>query len=54
MEGFIPEKFDEILDLAKDGLTTAVLCPAGYRHPDDRYAVLPKVRFKAEDVIDHR
>ncbi|MDZ4287951.1 MAG: NAD(P)H-dependent oxidoreductase, partial [Prosthecobacter sp.] len=36
MEGFVPEKFDEILDLSKDGLTTAVLCPAGYRHADDR------------------
>lgn len=54
MEGFMPEKFDEVLDLAKDGLTTAVLCPAGYRSADDRYAALPKVRFEAKDVIEHR
>lgn len=54
MEGFVPEKFDEMLDLAKDGLTTAVLCPAGYRHPDDRYAGLPKVRFLAQQVVEHR
>ncbi len=54
MEGFVPEKFDEVLGLAKDGLTTAVLCPAGYRHPDDRYAGLPKVRFRQEHVIEHR
>lgn len=54
MEGFVAEKYDEILGLEARGLTAAVLCPAGYRHPDDRYAVLPKVRFKSSDVIEHR
>ncbi len=54
MEGFIPEKYDEILGLEAQGFTTAVLCPAGYRHADDRYASLPKVRFKSSDVIEHR
>ena len=54
MEGFVPEKFDEVLGLTKDGLTTAVLCPAGYRHADDRYATLPKVRFQPEQVIERR
>lgn len=54
MEGFIAAKFDEVLGLEKDGLTTAVLCPAGYRSADDRYATLPKVRFEARDVIEHR
>lgn len=54
MEGFVPEKFNEVLDLDKDGLTTAVLCPAGYRSQDDKYGVLPKVRFKAEQVVEHR
>lgn len=54
MEGFVPEKFDEVLGLDKTGYTTAVLCPAGYRSSDDKYAVLPKVRFKKEDVIEHR
>ncbi|MFC5453978.1 NAD(P)H-dependent oxidoreductase [Prosthecobacter fluviatilis] len=54
MEGFVPEKFDEVLGLTAQGFTTAVLCPAGYRHVDDRYASLPKVRFKNSDVIEHR
>jgi nitroreductase len=54
MEGFMPEKYDEVLGLEERGLTAAVLCPAGYRHADDRYAVLPKVRFKSCDVIEHR
>lgn len=54
MEGFEVDKFDEILGLTARGLTTAVLCPAGYRSADDRYAGLPKVRFTAADVIEHR
>ncbi|MFN0078055.1 MAG: NAD(P)H-dependent oxidoreductase [Prosthecobacter sp.] len=54
MEGFVAEKYDEILGLEAQGLTTAVLCPAGYRSTDDRYASLPKVRFKSSDVIEHR
>ena len=54
MEGFVPEKFDEVLGLESTGDTTAVLCPAGYRAADDKYAVLPKVRFKKEAVIEHR
>jgi len=53
MEGFAPAKFDEALGLTGRGLTTAVLCPVGYRSPDDRYAGLPKVRFEAGDVIEH-
>ncbi len=54
MEGFVAERYDEILGLEAQGLTTAVLCPVGYRHADDRYASLPKVRFKSNDVIEHR
>lgn len=54
MEGFAPDKYDELLGLDALGLTTAVLCPAGYRHSDDKYAGLPKIRFKPEDVIEHR
>ena len=54
MEGFEQAKFDEILGLAEEGLTTSVLCPAGYRSAEDRHASLPKVRFEAKDVIEHR
>lgn len=53
MEGFVPAKVDEVLGLPARGYTSAVLCPAGYRSEDDRYAFLPKVRFMAEDVIEH-
>jgi nitroreductase len=54
MEGFVPEKFDEVLGLEGTGYTTAVLCPVGYRSADDRYAELPKVRFEVKDVIEYR
>ena len=54
MEGFAPARYDEILGLDAQGLTTAVLCPLGYRSADDRYADLPKVRAKHDDVVEHR
>lgn len=54
MEGFVPAKFDELLGLAGSGYTTSVLCPTGYRSADDRYASLPKVRFAAAELIEHR
>jgi nitroreductase len=51
MEGFVPAEFDSILGLTAQGLTAAVCCAAGYRSENDKYATLPKVRFKAEDVV---
>jgi nitroreductase len=54
MEGFVPAKVDEILGLPERGLTAAVLCPAGYRAAEDKYAALPKVRWSESDVIEHR
>ena len=52
MEGFIPAKYDEVLGLTGTGYASVVVCPAGYRHPEDKYAHLPKVRFKQEDIIE--
>ncbi|TLD71043.1 NAD(P)H-dependent oxidoreductase [Phragmitibacter flavus] len=54
MEGFEPAKYDQLLNLEAQGLTSVLLCPAGYRAEDDRYAQLPKVRFKPEDMIEYR
>jgi hypothetical protein len=54
MEGFIPAKFDELLGLTDSEFTCAVLCPAGYRSADDRYADLPKVRFEHKVVVEYR
>lgn len=53
MEGFSPEKYDEVLGLAAKGLTASVACPLGYRSADDKYARAAKVRYPAEQVIEH-
>lgn len=49
MEGFTPEKVDEVLKLDSFGLKSVVLCPIGYRHEEDSYAKQPKVRKSIED-----
>ncbi len=54
MEGLDPVQYDEILGLTGGPWTTICVCPAGYRALDDKYAELPKVRFKAEELIEHR
>jgi nitroreductase len=54
MGGFDPAKFDEILELDKEGLTTAVICGLGFRSPDDKYAQAAKARLPKEEVIEWR
>ncbi len=54
MEGFDKAKFDEILDLKKDGLQSVVLCPIGYRAADDAYATAKKFRFPITQVVETR
>lgn len=51
MEGIDPAKYDELLGLRAQGYHTVVVCVAGYRKEDDKYARLPKVRFATEEVI---
>ncbi|MGQ9865755.1 MAG: NAD(P)H-dependent oxidoreductase [Pseudanabaenaceae cyanobacterium] len=51
MEGFIPEKYDEVLGLSTLGYRSVLVCPAGYRAADDPYATMPKVRFPAAQVL---
>jgi nitroreductase len=53
MEGFVPSKYDEILKLPEQGYSTVVVCPAGYRAEDDKYGIMPKVRYSTEDVVQY-
>ncbi len=53
MEGIEPPKYDEILGLSAQGLTTLCAAAAGYRSAGDNYAAAKKVRFKPADVIVH-
>jgi len=51
MEGIEPEKYDAILELDRQGLSTVVVAAAGYRRADDSYAFLKKVRFPKGQVL---
>jgi len=51
LEGIEPAKYDEILHLEKQGLTTAVVAAAGYRAVTDKYAAAKKVRFEKSEVL---
>jgi nitroreductase len=53
MEGFQPDKYDEILGLKEKRLGAVVIATAGYRSHDDKNAHLAKVRFEAKDVVEH-
>ncbi|GAB3478350.1 NAD(P)H-dependent oxidoreductase [Marinomonas epiphytica] len=52
MEGFDPEKVDEILGLKEKGLRSVILLPLGYRADEGDWLVnLQKVRRPKEDFI---
>lgn len=53
MEGFVPEKYNEILDLPVQGYHAAVACAAGYRAESDKYASALKVRFPTGALVTH-
>ncbi|QGY45719.1 NAD(P)H-dependent oxidoreductase [Maribellus comscasis] len=50
MEGFEPDKYNEILGLTEKGLNTCVIATIGYRDDSDRSQDLPKVR-KSTDLL---
>lgn len=52
MEGFSPEGYDEILNLKAQNLHAALVCPIGYRHEDDKYQYLQKVRKHHDDLFE--
>ena len=51
MEGFNPEKYDEILNLKDKGLKSLLLLPVGYRAEDDIFATFKKVRKDINKTI---
>ncbi|WP_348771769.1 NAD(P)H-dependent oxidoreductase [Maribacter sp. MMG018] len=50
MEGFEPDKYNEILGLKKKGLNAAVIAPVGYRSEEDHTQFRTKVR-KPKELI---
>ena len=52
MEGFDPEKVDEILGLKEKGLRSVILLPLGYRQEEGDWLVnLKKVRRTSSEFI---
>ena len=52
IEGFDPNKLDEILNLRAKGLRSAVMLPIGYREAENDWLVdLVKVRKSPEDLV---
>lgn len=51
MEGFEPDKYDEILSLKEKGLQANVLATLGFRDESDKYAKNPKVRRSHDDLF---
>ena len=51
MEGFLPEKYDEILDLKSKNLKSVLVMPTGFRAQDDMFSSLKKVRKDINDNI---
>lgn len=54
MEGFVPEQYDELLNLKSKGLSSVLVLPIGYRAEDDMFSELKKVRKSvANNIIDY-
>lgn len=51
MEGFIPNKYDEVLGLNEKKLTSVLALPVGFRADDDYMKDLKKVRKNVEDIV---
>lgn len=51
MEGFSPEKYDEIFNLKEKGLKSVLVMPIGYRADDDMFADFAKVRKELSDSV---
>ena len=52
MEGFVPEKYDEVLGLGAKGYASRVVATAGYRAADDPYSGAKKVRYELSEVVE--
>ena len=53
MEGFEPDKYDEILGLKDKGLTSVVVLTVGYRSDEDETQNYAKVRKSNEELFTH-
>jgi nitroreductase len=53
IEGLDPKGYDKALGIENSGFGTIAAVACGYRHPDDKYQNIKKVRFDKNDVITY-
>ena len=53
MEGFDPAVYDKILKLEGTGWKTVATVALGYRHAEDTFQNLKKVRFADDQLIEY-
>jgi len=51
IEGFDPDKYDELLQLSEKGLQSVIVLAVGYRADDDMFSGFDKVRRGVDEVI---
>ena len=51
MEGFVPAKYDELLDLESKNLRSVLVLPVGYRAEDDAAQHQKKVRLPLDEIV---
>lgn len=51
MEGFMPQKIDELLNLPAQNLKSVLLLPVGYRADDDFMSTMKKVRKPISETV---
>ena len=50
MEGFEPQKYDELLGLDRKGIESIIVLPVGYRDETDFFMSLKKVRRGVDEL----
>jgi hypothetical protein len=51
MEGFLPEKYNELLNLENRGLSAVLVLPIGYRADEDVFSKFKKVRKSIDNNV---
>lgn len=51
MEGFVPEEYNNVLQLQEQGLSAVLVLPVGYRADDDFMKDLKKVRKNLDEMV---
>lgn len=51
MEGFVPAKYDELLDLESKNLRSVLVLPVGYRAQDDAAQHQKKIRLPLDEIV---